>query len=192
MQSCRLGVEIYYQLFYTYTTNSRRVIERELMVRGTEKGSSAAFEVEVGRMEEFLRMLDMREAEQGHSGASYRSPIRRAVFVAALLDKRSSASQHGMTVVRRYVTAAFAWVTPSGGEDLVRMERDSSHTVEMNMPAQLEGSPQKLAERQNKMLEEIKASLERYVEERMLEVPVLIGALRSYSDVGNEGGARGR
>lgn len=156
------------------------------MVRGAEKDISAAFEVEVGGMEEFLRMLDMREAEQAHSGASYRSPIRRAVFVAALLDKRTG--QYGMMVVRRYVTAAFAWVTPSGGQDLVRMEQDSSHTVEMNMPAELEGSPQKLAERQDELLEETKASLERYVEERMLEVPVLIGALRSSNETGEEGG----
>jgi translation initiation factor 2B subunit (eIF-2B alpha/beta/delta family) len=84
----------------------------------TDKEPGLTFGVEASTVEEFLRLLKEREEGETSPGGQ-RSATRRAVFVAQMLDQRSSS--YGYPSVRRYVFAAFAY-----GRDLVSLSRTSS------------------------------------------------------------------
>lgn len=71
-------------------------------------------EVEVATVKEFLRLL--KEREGGASPQGPRGAIRRAVFVAQMLEQRSS--NYSFPLVRRYVTCGFAY-----GRDVSPTER---------------------------------------------------------------------
>jgi hypothetical protein len=88
----------------------------------TDKEPGLTFGVEAVTVEEFLRLLKEREEGETSPGGQ-RSATRRAVFVAQMLDQRSSS--YGYPSVRRYVFAAFAY-----GRDLVSLSRTSSSVVE--------------------------------------------------------------
>lgn len=130
----------------------------------TNHESGSAFEVEVATVEEFLRILAEREGAET-STMEPREIARRAVFVAQLLDRRSTS--YGYPAVRRYVVAAFAY-----GRDLISYMRTTSSAVEL--PDMVE----KIEERQQAAYEEIRAEIGRGLEERRLDVPIHEGSLR--------------
>ncbi len=138
----------------------------------TNHESGSAFEVEVATVEEFLRILAERE-EAGMHSPEPRAIARRAVFVAQLLDQRSSS--YGYPAVRRYVAAAFAFE-----RDLISYKRTTSSAVEL--PDMVE----KIEERQQAAYEEIRAEIERGLEERRLDVPLFEGSLRHSSRANEE------
>jgi len=130
----------------------------------TDEEPGPAFGVEAATVEEFLRLL--KEREEGE--APLRGPrgaTRRAVFVAQLLDRRSSG--HGYPSVRRSVVAAFAY-----GRDLVSYRRITSSAVELPEIAE------KIARRQQEAYEEMRAEVERGLERMGLDLPVYEGSLR--------------
>ncbi len=130
----------------------------------THEGAGPTFGVEAATVEEFLRLL--KEREEGE--ASLRGPRgapRRAVFVAQMLDQRSSS--YGYPSVRRYVVAAFAY-----GRDLVSYSRTTSSAVELPEIAA------RAAERQQEAYEAIRADIERGLEGMGLDLPVYEGSLR--------------
>lgn len=130
----------------------------------TNHESGSAFEVEVATIEEFLRILAEREEAETPSPEP-REIARRAVFVAQLLDRRSSS--YGYPAVRRYVAAAFTY-----GRDLISYKRTTSSAVELpDMAGTIE-------ERQQAAYEEIRTEIERGLEERRLDVPLHEGSLR--------------
>jgi hypothetical protein len=135
-----------------------------------EPGS--AFEVEVATVEEFLRLLAEREEAEVPSPETCEI-VRRAVFVAQLLDRRSSG--YGYPAVRRYVVAAFVYE-----RDIVSYKRTTSSAVEL--PNMVE----KIEERQQAAYEEIRAEIERGLEERGLGVPICEGSLRHPSRADEE------
>ncbi len=127
-----------------------------------EPGS--ALEVETASVEEFLRLLMERE-EAGISPLKTRTAARKGIFIAQLLDQRSS--NYGYPAVRRYVAAAFAY-----GRNLISYKRTTSSAVELpDMVGRIE-------ERQQAAYEEIRAEIELGLEERRLDVPVYEGSLR--------------
>ena len=73
------------------------------------------FEIEVASVEEFLKLLKEREEEGG--GPEGTGAMRKAVFVAQMMDQRPS--NYGFPLIRRYVVAAFAYgkdrISFSGG-----------------------------------------------------------------------------
>lgn len=130
----------------------------------TDEGPGPAFGVEAATVEEFLRLLKEREEAEVPSREP-RGATRRAVFVAQLLDRRSSG--YGYPAVRRSVVAAFAY-----GRDLVSYKRTTSSAVELPEIAR------KTAERQQETYEEVRAQVERGLERMGLDLPVYEGSLQ--------------
>jgi hypothetical protein len=137
-----------------------------------EEHKPTSFQVEAATVEEFLRLLKKREESEA-SPRELRSATRRAVFVAQMLDQRSS--NYGYPSVRRYVVAAFAY-----GQDLVSLSRTTSNAVELPEIAS------RAAERQNDAYEEIRKEIERGLEGVGLDLPVYEGFLRHPVDTGRD------
>jgi hypothetical protein len=145
----------------------------------TEKKTAPAFEAECSTIDEFLRMLELRESEQTPK-ASYqieeRSALRRAVFVSQLQDIRGSM---GFPSVARYVVAGFAY-----GEDLVSIRVYTSRGMEIPHGAPDAESP---VERQGKAYEEISEKIRERIADSVLDVPVVEGFLHHATDPRSEG-----
>ncbi len=121
------------------------------------------FEIEVSSVEEFLRLLKERNEEP--SGQDRYGTLRRAVFIAQMMDRRPS--NYVFPLTRRYVVAAFAY-----GGDRVSYTRTTSNAVEL---------PETVAtteDRQQEAYEEIRTEIERGLRELDLRVPVQEGFLR--------------
>src|SRR5215207_3968014 len=116
----------------------------------TNEEQGPSFGIETATVEEFLRLLKEREEDETSPG-EFRGETRKAVFVAQMLDQRSS--NYGYPSVRRYVVAAFAY-----GQDLVSFSRTTSNAVE------LPEIVSRAAERQQEAYEEIRAEIERGLE----------------------------
>jgi hypothetical protein len=127
-------------------------------------------EVEATTVEEFLRLLKERE-ESGAYSRELWDMTRKAVFVAQMLDRRSSRYSH--PVVHRYVVAAFA-----NGHDAVSYRRTTSNAVELPEVAG------RTEERQQAAYEEIRAEIERGLGDFGLDLPVYEGLLRHAADNG--------
>jgi hypothetical protein len=136
----------------------------------TEGRPAPGFEIKTATIEEFLRLLHEREEEETSPG-ELRGATRRAVFVAQMLDQRSSS--YGYPSVRRYIVAVFAH-----GCDLVTHSRTTSSAVELPEIAI------RAAERQHEAYEEIKAEIERGLEGMGLDLPVYEGSLRRLAEQG--------
>jgi len=136
----------------------------------TEEEPGSTFGVEAATVEEFLRLLKEREEGEASLGGS-RGATRKAVFVAQMLDQRSS--RYGYPAVRRYVVAAFAY-----GRDLVSYSRTTSSAVELPEIAS------RAAERQQEAYEEIRANIERGLEGMGLDLLVYEGSLRCSAELG--------
>jgi hypothetical protein len=136
----------------------------------TEHGPASGFEIEAATVEEFLRLLKEREEGEASLG-ELRGATRRAVFVAQILDQRSTS--YGYPSVRRYIVAAFAY-----GCDLVSYSRTTSSAVELPEIAS------RTAERQHEAYEEIRVEIERGLERMGLDLPVFEGSLRSSAEPG--------
>ena len=136
----------------------------------TDEESGPTFGVEAATVEEFLRLLKEREEGEASLGGP-RGATRRAVFVAQMLDQRSSS--YGYPSVRRYVVATFAY-----GCDLVSYRRTTSSAVELPEIAS------RAAERQQEAYEEIRANIERDMEGMGLDLPVYEGSLRRSAELG--------
>ena len=130
----------------------------------TEQGPASGFEIEAATVEEFLRLLKEREEHEASLRES-RSALWRAVFVAQILDQRSS--RYGFPLVTRYVVATFAY-----GRDLVSYWRTTSNAVELPETAV------RTEERQREAYEEVVAEIERGLDEKDVCVPVYKGHLR--------------
>jgi hypothetical protein len=130
----------------------------------TCENPGSTFRVEAATIEEFLRLLEKRE-EAEEPSREPRGATRRAVFVAQLLDQRSSS--YGYPAVRRSVVAAFAY-----GRDLVSYKRTTSSAVELPEIAK------KTAERQQETYEEVRTEVVRGLERMGLDLPVYEGSLR--------------
>ncbi len=136
----------------------------------TDEERGQTFGVEAATVEEFLRLLQEREDVE----APLRGPrgaTRRAVFVAQMLDRRSSG--YGYPSVRRYVVAAFAY-----GRDLVSYRRTTSSAVELPETARRTG------ERQQEAYEEVRAEVKRGLDAMGLDLPIYEGSLRHPAEPG--------
>jgi hypothetical protein len=130
----------------------------------TEHGPACGFEIEAATVEEFLRLLKEREEHEASMRES-RSPLRRAVFVARMLNQRSS--RYDFPLVTRYVVAAFAY-----GRDVVSYRRTTSNAVELPETAvRTEG-------RQREAYEEVVAEIERGLDDEDIRLPIYEGRLR--------------
>jgi hypothetical protein len=130
----------------------------------TEHGPACGFEIEAATIEEFLRLLKEREEHEASMRES-RSPLRRAVFVARMLNQRSS--RYDFPLVTRYVVAAFAY-----GWDVVSYRRTTSNAVELPETAvRTEG-------RQREAYEEVVAQIERGLDDEDIRLPIYEGRLR--------------
>jgi hypothetical protein len=127
------------------------------------------FEIEVASVEEFLRLLKERDDERLDQDG-YGS-TRKAVFVAQMMDHRPS--NYVFPLIRRYVVAAFAY-----GTDRVSYTRTTSNAVE------LPETVAKIEDRQQAAYEEVRAEIERGMEDSNLNVPVHEGFLRHAADDG--------
>ena len=130
----------------------------------TCENPGSTFRVEAATIEEFLRLLEKHE-EAEEPSREPRGATRRAVFVAQLLDQRSSS--YGYPAVRRSVVAAFAY-----GRDLVSYKRTTSSAVELPEIAK------NTAERQQETYEEVRTEVVRGLERMGLDLPVYEGSLR--------------
>lgn len=130
----------------------------------TEHGSGSGFEIEAATVEEFLWLLKEREEDQAASGVR-RSPLRRAVFIARMLERR--ASRFGYPKITRHVVAAFAH-----GGDVVCCRRTTSNAVEL---PEIASSTE---ERQRAVYDEMRSEIGRSIEEANLDVPLYEGYLR--------------
>jgi hypothetical protein len=131
---------------------------------GNGPGSAPGFEIEAATIEEFLLLLKERE-EYKASRQGSRSSVRRAVFVARMLDQRSS--RYGFPLDTRYVVAAFAYE-----RDLISYRRTTSNAVELPETAL------RTEERQREAYEEVVAEIERGLDEEDVRVPIYEGRLR--------------
>ena len=132
----------------------------------------SGFEVEVANIEEFLRLLNEREDESTrHNG---RGIAMRAVFVAQMLDRRTS--YYDTPLIRRSVVVAFAH-----GRDRVSYARTTSNAVE------LPETVARMEDRQQAAYEEVRATIERGLEDLNLNVRVHEGFLRHAADNGGVG-----
>jgi len=120
--------------------------------------------VEAATVEEFLRLLEEREGSESAPAGHHGSP-RGAVFVARMLDRRNS--RFGYPSVTRYVVAAFAY-----GGNVVCCRRTTSHAVELPELART------TEERQRAAYDELRAEIERGMEEADIVVPLYEGCLR--------------
>lgn len=128
-------------------------------------------EVEVASVGEFLRLLKERNDEppgrQGYGASG------KAIFVAKMMDRRPS--NYGFPLIRRYVVVAFAH-----GRDRISYTRTTSNAVELpEMVARIE-------DRQQDVYEEVRAEIERGLEDSDLSVPVHEGFLHHAADDGRE------
>jgi hypothetical protein len=133
----------------------------------TEHGSGPGFEVEAATVEEFLRLLEERERHD----PAFEGPqnfLRRAVFVARMLEQRSS--RFSYPLVTRYVVAAFAY-----GPDIVCLRRTTSHAVELPETVDM------TEKRQRAVYEEMRAEVGRGMEDANVDVPLYEGCLRRAS-----------
>jgi len=121
------------------------------------------FEIEVASVGEFLRLLKERNEElpsrQGHGASG------KAIFVAQMIDRRPS--NYVFPLIRRYVVAAFTY-----GSDRVSYTRTTSNAVE------LPETVTRTEDRQQEAYEEVRAEIERGIEDANLEVPLHEGFLR--------------
>lgn len=131
----------------------------------------SGFEIEVVSIEEFLRLLKEREEEQTDRNAQ--GIIRRAIFIAQMMDRRPS--NYGFPLIRRYVVVAFAYEM-----DRVSYTRTTSNAVE------LPETVTKTEDRQQEAYEEIRRNIERGLQELNLHVPIHEGFLRHPADTGRE------
>jgi hypothetical protein len=131
-----------------------------------------SFGIETATVEEFLRLLQGREDDET-SSREFRGATRKAVFVAQMLDQRSTS--YGYPSVRRYVVAAFAY-----GRDQVSYSRITSSAVEL---PEIAG---RTAERQHEAYEVIRAEIERGLERMGLDLPLFEGSLRSSAEPGED------
>lgn len=129
------------------------------------------FEIEAASVEEFLKLLKVREDERG--GQTRDLATRKAVFVAQMMDRRPS--NYGFPLMRRYVVAAFSY-----GKDRVSYTRTTSNAVEL--PEMVT----KVEDRQKEVYEEIRGEIERGLEELNLSLPIHEGFLHHPSDNGQE------
>lgn len=127
------------------------------------------FEVEVASVGEFLRLL--RERDEARPGRQGRSASGKAMFVAQTIDRWPS--NYLFPLIRRYVVAAFTY-----GRDRVSCTRATSNAVE------LPETVAKIEDRQREAHEEIRAEIERGLEDSDLNVPVHEGFLRHPADNG--------
>lgn len=134
----------------------------------TREGSGPAFEVEAASVEEFLRLLTGRERAEAPSQDS-RSVARGAVFVALLQDVTSG--RYAFPKVTRRVVAAFAY-----GPDIVFYRRTTSSAVELPEVSR------ELVAMQRAACEQLRAEVERGIDEANLGVPVHEGHLRHPND----------
>jgi hypothetical protein len=130
----------------------------------TEGRPTPGFEVEAATVTDFLRLLKEREEVETSLRESL-SPLRRAVFVARMLDQRSS--RYSFPLVTRYVVATFAY-----GRDLVSYRRTTSNAVELPETAV------RTEERQREVYEEVVAEIERRLDEEGVSVPIYEGSMR--------------
>jgi hypothetical protein len=114
----------------------------------------------------------VREEDEASLRGS-RSPLRSAVFVARLLDQRSS--RYDFPLVTRYVVATFAY-----GRDLVSYRRTTSNAVELPETAV------RTEERQRETYEEVVAEIERWLDEEDICLPIYEGRLRRPTNVDEE------
>jgi hypothetical protein len=120
--------------------------------------------VEVATIGELLRLLkDREDAEATEESANER--MRRAVFVARLLDRRSS--RYGSPLITRRVVVAFAY-----GRNLISYRRIISNAVE------LPEATRRIEGRQRETYEEVRAEIGRGLREMGLDVPIYEGSLR--------------
>ncbi len=138
----------------------------------TEHGPAPGFEIEAATVEEFLQLLKEREEHEASLRGS-NSPLRRAVFVARMLDQRSS--RYDFPLVTRYVVATFAY-----GRDLVSYRRTTSNAVE------LPETVVRIEERQREAYEEVVAEIERGLDEEDIRVPIYEGRLRRTTNFDEE------
>jgi hypothetical protein len=134
----------------------------------TNEDLGPSFGIETATVEEFLRLLHKREEDEISPG-ELRGVTRKAVFVAQMLDQRSTG--YGYPSVRRYIVAAFAY-----GCDLVSYSRTTSSAVE------LPEITSRTAERQHEAYEEIRAEIERGLERMGLDLPLFEGSLSNSFD----------
>jgi hypothetical protein len=139
----------------------------------TTHGSGPGFEVEAATVEEFLRLLKERERDDPAFEGPQHS-LRRAVFVARMLEQRSS--RFGYPLVTRYVVAAFAY-----GPDVVYLRRTTSHAVELSETVDM------TEKRQRIVYEEMKAEVGREMEDANISVPLYEGCLRHSAESGSNG-----
>lgn len=128
----------------------------------------STFRMEATSVEEFLRLLSGRETAVGQSRGP-RDSVQRTVFVTPLQGVMSG--RYGSPKVTRSVVAAFAF-----GAYIVTYTRTTSNAVELPKVAS------KLAERQREACEQLRAEIERGLEESDLRVPVHEGVLRHLTD----------
>ena len=124
-----------------------------------------AYEITSSRLDEFLELLERREAQPGRR----REPLpRRVVCVEGLCDLRPT--ELGVPYVRRRVVAGFA---VEG--DLVRVELVSSEGYEH--PHERE----ELEERQARLLQHVREALRDKIDDLGLsvQVPVIRGTIRT-------------
>ena len=129
------------------------------------------FEIEVASIKELLKLLKEREDEGGDQEGN--CALRKAVFVAQMMDRRPS--NYGFPLMRRYVIAAFAY-----GWDRVSYTRTTSNAVE------LPETVTKTEDRQQQSYEEMRQEIERGVEELDLHIPIHEGFLRKSEDNGRD------
>jgi hypothetical protein len=144
----------------------------------TDNEPGPGFEVEAATVEEFLQLLRERE-EAGSDPAGTRDALGEAVFVAGIRDTRSS--RYGFPKVVRYAIAAFSY-----GQGVACHRRLTSSAVELpEMTRTLEG-------RQREACDELRAEVERGLEEASLRVPLYEGSLPYLQDRAGSGEGEGR
>lgn len=124
--------------------------------------------MEAASVGEFLRLLTGRERAKAPS-QDPRSVACAAVFVAPLQDV--TGGRHAFPKVTRRVVAAFA-VEP----DIVSYRRTTSSAVELPEVSR------ELVARQRKACEQLRAEVERGIDDANLGVPVREGHLRHPND----------
>lgn len=134
----------------------------------TREGSGPAFEVEAASVEEFLRLLTGRGRAEIPS-QNPRSVAREAVFVTPLQDVTSG--RYAFPKVTRRVVATFTY-----GPDLVSYKRTTSSAVELPEVSR------ELVVGQREACEQLRAELERGIDDANLGILVHEGHLRHRND----------
>lgn len=116
-----------------------------------EAAAKPPYELEAAGLEEFLRLLQIRNKEPQ---ASEESLPRRAVCVADMYDQ--SSTEIGVARVKRYVRAAFVY-----GDDLVSLQLVSSDGYEHPNPEEV----RKLEQLQTRLLDKVRDSVAAAIED---------------------------